>query len=313
MRALTISAIAAAICMPLSLAQTGRQTSTTTSSAQESFATPDAAAQALLRSAQAGDAAALNRIFGRNSAQVISSGDPVQDRNTRAKFVQAAEASMKVNKDPRNDNRAFLLIGPDDFQFPIPLVRVNGRWRFDTQAGQREILARRIGSNELDAIAVCREYVEAQQQYAAGNSDNKGVHQYARKFISSPGLKDGLYWPAASGATESAISARVSRAAAQGYQAQPGRMVPYHGYYFKILSAQGPDAPGGARNYLVQDLMIGGFGLVAWPAEYGNSGVMTFMVNQDGMVYQKNLGPNTSTIAQAMAAYNPDKTWRTVR
>lgn len=220
---------------------------------------------------------------------------------------------MKLQKDPTNENRMLLLIGKDDFAFPIPLVRANGRWYFDTQEGKHEILARRIGSNELDAIAVCREYVQTQYQYAAEDSGKNGVHQYAQKFISSPGLKDGLYWSAASGAAASAISARVTQAAAQGYKQEVGRMVPYHGYYYKILKAQGPYASGGAKNYLVQGLMIGGFGLVAWPAEYGNSGVMTFMVNQDGVIYQKNLGPNTSAIGQAMTAFNPDKTWRAVR
>jgi hypothetical protein len=301
--------IAFAICSPLFPG--GRQAGATAPAAEESFATPDAAAKELLRAVEAGDMAALGRLFGRNSAPIISSGDAVQDKNTRARFVQKATEAMRVKVDPKNNNRALLLLGADKFQFPIPLVRANGRWHFDTVAGKREVLARRIGSNELDAIAVCREYVQAQYQYAAAYSDRNGVHQYAQRFISSPGSKDGLYWPASSDA--SAISARITQAAAQGYRPEPGRMVPYHGYYYKILTAQGPDAPGGARNYLVQGLMIGGFGLLAWPAEYGNSGVMTFIVNQNGVVYQKDLGPNTPAIAQSMASFNPDRSWRAVR
>jgi hypothetical protein len=253
---------------------------------QRAFTTAEEAAQALVGAAESGDENALGLLFGARSKEIVSSGDPVQDKNTRAAFVKAAKDSMTLKTDPVNQNRVLLLVGADNFEFPIPLVREDGLWSFDTKEGGKEILARRIGSNELDAISVCAEYVQTQREYAAEDSDESGVHQYAQKFISSPGQKDGLYWPAASGA--------------------------YHGYNFKILKAQGPDAPGGAKDYLVQGLMIGGFGLVAWPAEYGASGVMTFMVNQDGQVYEKDLGPNTEAAGQAMAAFNPDKTWSAV-
>jgi hypothetical protein len=278
---------------------------------QRAFTTAEAAAQALVGAAESGNANELGILFGAKSKEIISSGDAVQDKNTRADFVKAAKVSMTLKADPVNENRVVLLIGADNFEFPVPLVREDGLWSFDTKEGTKEILARRIGSNELDAISACAEYVQTQRQYAAEDSDESGVHQYAQKFIGSPGQKDGLYWPAASGA-DSPVAAWFTQAAAQGDAQQPGRMVPYRGYYFKILKAQGPDAAGGAKDYLVQGLMIGGFGLVAWPAEYGASGVMTFMVNQDGQVYEKDLGPNSAAAGQAMAAFNPDKSWRAV-
>jgi hypothetical protein len=277
--------------------------------AQESYKTPDAAADALANAARTGDRAALIKVLGPDGADIASSGDPVADSDLRKKFVETYDAKHQVKMD--GDAKATLIIGPEDFPVPIPLVRKGDAWQFDTAAGRQEILARRIGRNELDAIQSSLAYVDAQNDYAAKDRTGAGSGVYAQRIVSSAGKKDGLYWPASAGGDESPLGELIAEATRQGYKAGEGR-TPYHGYYFKILTRQGPDAHGGALDYVVNGKMIGGFALVAYPAEYRNSGVMTFIVNHDGVVYQKDLGPRTAELAERMTSFNPDQTWTKV-
>ena len=279
---------------------------------QRTFATPQQAARALLAAAEADDLPALTQIFGPEADQILNSGDAVADKATRAKFVDRAKQSMKEKIDPANANRATLLIGADGFPFPIPMLRTAGRWYFNTAEGKHEILARRIGSNELDAIAACKAYVDAQYDYATEDRNKNGIPEYARKLISSPGKRDGLFWPE-SDAPPTQFAAGVKKAQSEGYQKEDNTPTPYHGYYFRILTAQGPKARGGALDYVQHGSMIGGFGLVAWPAEYGVSGMKTFLVNQDDVIYEKDLGPSTGAAVKAMTVFDPDRTWRRVR
>jgi hypothetical protein len=279
---------------------------------QRTFATPRDAAQALLAAAEAQDVSALAAIFGQGSEEILNSGDAVQDKNNLARFVKRAKQSLKERIDPANAGRASLLIGPDNFPFPIPLVKTAGRWHFDTPSGKAEILARRIGSNELDAIAAVKAYVDAQYDYATEDRNKNGIPEYARRLISSPEKRDGLFWPG-SEAPPTQFAAGVKRAQEEGYRKEGDTPVPYHGYYYKILLVQGPKARGGALDYIQHGSMIGGFALVAWPAEHGVSGMKTFLVNQDGVIYEKDLGPSTATVAEAMTAFDPDNTWRRVR
>jgi DUF2950 family protein len=277
-----------------------------------SFATPGQAARALLVAAEAGDVSALTQIFGPGSDEVLSSGDPVQDKNTRAQFVKRARRLLQERIDPANVNRAVLLIGADRFPFPIPLVRSGGRWHFDAAAGKTEILARRIGSNELDAIAACKAYVDAQYDYASEDRNKNGIPEYARTLISSPGKRDGLFWPE-SDTPPTQFGEEVKKAQSEGYRREGDKRIPYHGYYFKILLSQGPKAKGGALDYVQHGSMIGGFGLVAWPAEYRVSGIKTFIVNQDGVIYEKDLGSSTGAAVDDMTTFDPDTTWHRVR
>jgi Protein of unknown function (DUF2950) len=276
-------------------------------SAQQSYKTAEEAAEALVNAARSGDRKAILTVLGRHGADILSSGDAVADAATRQRFLAAYDAKHQVAME--GDSKAIMVVGNDDFPFPIPLVRRDGTWRFDTAAGREEILYRRIGRNELSAIQTCLAYIDAQQEYAEKGVAGNGV--YAQRFVSRPGKKDGLYWPAQSGEDESPLGELAAGAAAEGYRAgqQP---TPYHGYYYRILTRQGRSAPGGALDYVVRGDMIGGFALVAYPAEYGNSGVMTFLVNHRGVVYQKDLGPRTAAIAARMTAFNPDHTWRLV-
>ncbi len=272
---------------------------------QEKFATAQEAAQELIRAAASYDVPALMAIFGPEGKDLIASADPVRDKNNAAAFAAKAEQKTAVIADPKNRDRTIVSVGTDEWPLPVPLVRKNGRWYFDLKAGRREILLRRIGANELDAIQVCRGYVEAQQEYAAEAHD--GINQYAQKIISSPGKQDGLYWIDADGRPRGTISDAIARAIQEGYEAGKG---PFHGYYFKILKGQGAAAPLGALNYVIQGVMIGGFALVAVPAEYRVTGVKTFIVSHDGTVYQKDLGPDSLKIVKNMELYNPDKSWR---
>jgi hypothetical protein len=281
-------------------------------SEQRTFATPREAAQALLAAAEAGDVSALSAIFGKGSDEILNSGDAIEDKNNVERFAKRAKQSLKERVDPANPNHASLLIGADNFPFPIPLVRTAGRWYFDTPSGKAEILARRIGSNELDAIAACKAYVDAQYDYATEDRNKNGVPEYAHKLISSPGKRDGLFWPG-SDTPPTAFAEDVKRAQAEGYRKEGDARAPYHGYYYKILLSQGPKARGGALDYIQHGSMIGGFALVAWPAEHGVSGVKSFLVNQDGVIYEKDLGPSTSAAAEAMTVFDPDSTWRRVR
>ena len=279
---------------------------------QRTFASPREAAQTLLAAADAADVSALSAIFGQGAGEILNSGDAVQDKNNLERFVKRAKQSLRERIDPANPGRASLLIGPDNFPFPIPLVRNAGRWHFDTPSGKVEILARRIGANELDAIAASKAYVEAQHDYATEDRNKNGIPEYARKLISSPGKRDGLFWPG-SDAPPTAFAEGVKRAQSEGYRKEGETPVPHHGYYFRILLAQGPKARGGALDYIQHGSMIGGFALVAWPAEHGVSGFKTFLVNQDGVIYEKDLGPSTSATAEAMTAFDPDSSWRRVR
>jgi hypothetical protein len=239
----------------------------------------------------------------------VSSGDEVADAATRQKFVAAYDAKHQIAMD--SENKATVVIGQEDFPLPIPLVRKDGMWRFDTTAGRAEILARRIGKNELDTIQACLAYVDAQNDYADKDRTGAGKNLYAQHFVSSPGKKDGLYWPDAQENDPSPLGEFFAEAAKQGYRVGGGR-TPYHGYYYKILTKQGAAAPDGELEYVVKGKMIGGFALVAYPAEYRNSGVMTFVVNHNGQIYQKDLGPHTARLAERMTSYNPDVTWTKV-
>lgn len=279
-------------------------------SAQQLFQTPEDAGKALVAAAKSGDVRAIMRVLGPDGAEVASSGDAVADGNARKQFLLAYEQKHQVTMD--GQDKAMLVVGEGGWPFPIPLIRRNESWRFDAAAGKEEILQRRIGRNELSAIQACLAYVDAQEEYADKDRTGTGVGVYAQRFVSRPGKKDGLYWPAAAaGGDESPMGELVARATAEGYRVGQGR-APFHGYYYKILTRQGPNAPGGAMDYVVRGNMIGGFALVAYPAEYDNSGVMTFIVNQKGIVYEKDLGPNTAGLASSMTAYDPDSTWRKV-
>ena len=277
--------------------------------AQQDYKTPQEATDALVGAARNGDINAALNVLGRGGKEIVSSGDKVADEAARARFVAAYDAKHQITMD--GDSKAILVIGDSDFPFPIPLERnKDGAWSFDTQAGSREILYRRIGRNELDTIQASLAYVDAQDEYA-DKDRGEGAGVYARRFISTSGKKDGLYWPSAAGEEESPLGELFAEAARQGYRAGEGRS-PYHGYYYKILTRQGPAATGGAIDYVVNGKMIGGFGLIAYPAEYRNSGVMTFMVNHAGTVFQKDLGPDTAKIAEAVTSFNPDPTWTKV-
>jgi hypothetical protein len=276
-------------------------------SAQQSFKTPEEAAEAFASAVRSGSWKPIVTVLGRAGAEIALSGDAVADTAERKRFLDAYDAKHQITLE--GDSKAIMVIGPQDFPFPIPLVRKDGAWRFDTAAGREEILYRRIGRNELSAIQACLAYVDAQHEYADKGIAGNGV--YAQRIISRPGKKDGLYWPTLAGEDESPLGELVAGAAAEGYRAR-GSRTPYHGYYYRPLFWQGPNAPGGALNYVVRGNMIGGFALVAYPADYGNSGVMTFMVNHQGAVYEKDLGPSTGAIAARMSAFNPDRTWRRV-
>jgi DUF2950 family protein len=279
-----------------------------TAGAQQLFKTPDDAAKALAEAAKSGDVRAVMRVLGNESAELASSGDQVADAATRKQFFESYETKHRIAMD--GEDKAVLMVGEGDWPFPIPLIRRNETWRFDAAAGRQEILQRRIGRNELSAIQACRAYVDAQHEYADQDRTGTGVGVYAPRFLSRPGKKDGLYWPTQAG-DKSPLGELVARASAEGYRVGGGRQ-PFHGYYYKILTRQGPNARGGAMDYIVKGRLIGGFALVAYPAEYDNSGVMTFIVNQDGVVYEKDLGPNTLGIASNMTAFDPDQTWRKV-
>ncbi len=275
--------------------------------AQQTYKTPEEAAAALVSAVRADDQNAELVVLGPDGEDIISSGDKVADNAIRERFLQSYDAKHQITKD--GDSKAVLVIGDDDFPFPIPLLRKAGKWSFDTEQGRREIVYRRIGRNELNAIQVCLAYVDAQDEYADKDRTGAGVGVYAERFISSAGKKDGLYWPTAQGEEESPLGELFAKASKHGYKAGEGRS-PYHGYYYKILTRQGPHAPGGALDYVVNGKMIGGFALVAYPAEYRNSGVMTFVVNHAGIVFQKDLGPDTDELAEKITAFDPDSTWK---
>jgi len=286
--------------------ETNKAAEGTAPSSQKAFGTPKEAADALVHAAAIFDVSAMKEILGPGSEDLVSSEDSVQDKNRAAEFVTKAREKTSVSVDPKNPKRAILSVGNDDWPLPIPIVQKEGRWSFDTKAGREEVLLRRIGANELDAIQICRGYVEAQKQYALEKHDGAEVNQYAQRIISTAGKQDGLAWQNPDGSWGGPVGEGVAKALAQGYS---NRSQPYHGYFFKILKGQGPAAPLGKMDFVVNDAMIGGFALAAAPAEYGITGVKTFIVSYEGTVYQKDLGPDTLRVFKDMQLYNPDKTW----
>ena len=278
---------------------------------QQSFATPEEAVQAFVAALRAHNNQALLAVLGGNARPLVDSGDKVADRESSDRFLHSYDDANSLVKSC--DDNAVLQVGKDDWPFPIPLVKSQGSWRFDTDAGKQEILDRRIGANELAAIQACLAYVDAQREYYQRDPDHDALLQYAQKFRSTPGKRDGLYWETKAGEEESPLGPLFAKATTSGYAMKGGTNPdPYHGYYYGILTAQGPDAAGGAYSYIGHGRMFGGFALVAYPAAWGKSGVMTFIVNHDGVVFQKDLGPETAAIAKKMKTFNPDSTWTRV-
>jgi hypothetical protein len=277
--------------------------------AQQTFKSPEAAAEAFVVASESFDVAALTEILGSAGVDLVASEDPVQDRNQAQAFAAAAREKMVVSRDPEDRERALIVVGAEDWPLPIPIVKMRGGWRFDTEAGRQEILQRRIGGNELDAIEICHGYVEAQHEYALVKRDGALVNQYAQRIVSTPGRQDGLAWQADDGSWQGPVGEAIARVIAEGYVAQP---TPYHGYYFKVLTGQGPAAPLGELDFVIDGAMIGGFALVAAPADYGVTGVKTFIVSHDGVVYEQDLGPDTLEQFWAMERFNPDQDWQPV-
>ena len=276
---------------------------------QRTFDTPKAAADALVAAAESYDLSALKDILGPDGADLVVTKDAVQDKNQLAAFAAKAKEKSEIVPDKKNPNLAILSIGDQDWPMPIPIVKKSGKWLFDSKAGRREVLYRRIGGNELDAIEACHNYVDAQHEYALAKHDGSSLNQYAQKIISTEGKQDGLVWRNPDGTFGGPLGEELARVIAEGYSK---KTEPFHGYYFKVLKGQGPAAPLGKIDFVVKGVMIGGFGLVAAPADYRVTGVMTFIVSHDGVVYQKDLGPNTLEAFQKMELYNPDKTWSPV-
>jgi hypothetical protein len=273
-----------------------------------SFDSPQHAVDALIDAAEKFDVSALLQIFGPGGEDIVLSGEYPQDQRHAANFVAEAHEKKSVSVDPKSGNRAFLLVGNEDWPFPVPIVKRGDKWFFDGKAGRQELLYRRIGANELDAIAICHGYVEAQHEYALKKREGYDVNQYAQRIISTPGKQDGLAWQNPDGSWAGPIGEKVAVAIEHGYS----RSEPYHGYFFKILKGQGPAAPLGEMDFVVKGVMIGGFALVAAPTEYGVTGVKTFIVSHDGVVYEKDFGPKTLAEFQKMERFNPDKSWTAV-
>ena len=278
---------------------------TSASQAQQSFSSPEDAAAALAAAVKSGPRDIL-KVLGKAADDIVSSGDEVADVDIRQRFTSMYDAKHAVKTE--GNKKGTLMLGPDDFPFPIPLVNTKTGWEFDTDEGRLEVLRRRIGRNELDAIQTALAFVDAENEYA-DKDRGEGAGVYAQRIVSTPGKKDGLFWRDDS--DPSPLGALAAEASSEGYKTGEGP-APYHGYYFRILKGQGSDAPGGALDYVVKGKMIGGFALIAWPAEYGNSGVMTFMVNHAGTVYQKDLGKRTEFVAQRATLFDPDQTWKKV-
>lgn len=277
---------------------------------QASFACLETAVQALYASFESNDVKAIYRVLGPGSVDLIHTGDPVADQQMRDRFIAAYDDAVKIELE--GADRAMLLLGAQEFPFPFPLKRLASGWQFDATAGAEEILNRRIGENELSVIRACLAYGDAQREYAMEDRDGDGVLEYAQRFDSSEGKRDGLYWPAAAGEDPSPLGPLYARAQGEGYELGKPGPTPFHGYYFRILTGQGPGAPGGGYDYLVRGNMIGGFALVAYPSRWGASGVMSFMCSHDGRVYQKNLGPETAALAARIIRFDPDEGWEEV-
>jgi Protein of unknown function (DUF2950) len=306
-RNIVLVLVALCCVMPVASMAQAQSPTKTSAAGPKGFNTPQQAADALIKAAGSFDVPELLAILGPDGHDVVESADPVRDKNNAQAFAKEAAAKNSIQIAKSNPNRATIIVGEEEWPAPIPLVKKNGKWYFNTKEGRQEILFRRIGANELDAIQVCRGFVEAQKEYASEIHDDSGVNQYAQKIISTPGKQDGLFWKNADGTPDGPIGEAVADALAEGYTAGKSG---FHGYYFKILKGQGPAAPNGAISYVIEGVMIGGFALVAVPAEYRVTGVKTFIVNYDGIVYQKDLGPDSLNIVKAMELYNPDKTWQ---
>jgi hypothetical protein len=275
---------------------------------QMTFATPEAAAEALIRAAEQYDVSALRQVLGKAGMDLVVTEDRVQDKNQMASFAAQARTMTRIDRDSGGTS-ATLVVGPEEYPLPIPIVDSAGQWRFDTSAGLEEVLFRRIGSNELTAIELCRGYVEAQQAYASEKHDGAIVNQYAQRVIATPGKQDGLAWRAADGTWQGPVGEAIAQVIEEGYSS---KAEPYHGYFFKVLKGQGPAAPLGEMDFMVDGAMIGGFALVASPADYRVTGVKSFIVSHTGIVYEKDLGPTTLEQFKAMERFNPDSTWSPV-
>ena len=284
------------------------QISKTASVPARTFATPQEAANALVAAAEKFDTAALEQILGPDAKDLVITAEPPRDEEIAKTFAQMAREKNSISVDPKNKTHALLLVGKESWPFAIPLIKKDGKWYFDTAAGREELLFRRIGMNEIDAIEICRGYVEAQQEYAVFKHEGSPVSQYAQKIISTEGKQDGLAWQKPDGTWDGPIGENVAKAIAKGYESGS----PYHGYFFKVLKGQGPAAPLGEMDYVVKGVMIGGFALAAAPAEYAVTGVKTFIVANDGVVYEKDLGPSTLEEFKKMERFNPDESWTPV-
>lgn len=284
---------------------------TTATAAQKNFVSPEAGVTALVEAVKMNDQPMLGAILGSGGKKLINSGDQVADQQYREAFIKAYSEANKIVIE--GDKQAVLVVGQDEWPMPIPLVKSPAGWRFDTPQGEKEILTRRIGRNELAAIQVCLAIVDAAHEYAALDVDGDGIPEYARQFVSTPGKRDGLYWQTQPDEPLSPLGPLLAAATSEGYTNSVSRpLAPYHGYFYRILTKQGKDAPGGAYDYLTKGHMIGGFAVIAYPARYGASGIMSFLVNQDGLIYEKNLGQNSTAIASKMTVFNPDTSWRRV-
>jgi Protein of unknown function (DUF2950) len=295
-----ICALALTMIAPLAMAA---------ATVQKHFASPAEGVAALAEAVKSGDAATLRAILGPGGGKLINSGDAVADEQSRRQFAASYETASKIRLE--GDARAVVLVGKDEWPLPIPLVKSADGWRFDARQGRDEILKRRIGRNELAAMEVCRAIVDAEREYGAKDQDRDGLLEYAPKLVSTPGKRDGLYWEAGNNEPPSPLGPLLGAAAKDGYTGSSAvtPLAPYHGYYYRILARQGKDASGGAYDYMVRGKMIGGFAVIAYPARYGASGIMSFIVNHDGVVYEKDLGKNTAAIAAQMTAFNPDASW----
>lgn len=294
----------------LPMAACKKQESTAVLTGPRTFASPENAGKALASAVKSQDQDAIHQIFGPRSGDILSSGDATEDKASLGGFAKAYDMMNRWRI--LGDGSELLLVGADNQAFPVPLTKnASGQWYFDTAAGKEEILARRIGKNELAAIDICASIADAQQQYFSQRRD--GVSQYAQKFISDEGKRNGLYWPTPEGQPTSPLGPLVAYATAEGYKVRQDQHQPYYGYYFALLDKQGPDAKGGAKNYIVNGKMTGGFAAVAYPAQYGDSGIMTFVIDRNGVAFQKDLGKNTDEVASAMTEFNPDKSWTAVQ
>ena len=303
---LSLSAVLAA--QQFSAKEAPASTAVASSVAVSTFDTPQQAADQLVAAAEKFDVATLVRMFGSDNEDIVLTGEVAQDRQRAVDFAAQAHEKKSVSVDPKTGNRAFLIIGDEEWPFPVPIVKRGGKWSFDAKAGREELLYRRIGANELDTIDICRGYVDAQQDYAYQKRSGYDVNQYAQRIISTSGTQDGLAWQNSDGTWGGPLGEKTASAIEKGYsQSQP-----YHGYFYKVLKGQGPAAPLGAMDYVVKGVMIGGFALVAAPAEYRVTGVKTFIVSQDGVVYEKDFGPATSEEFKKMEVFNPDRSWTPV-